>query len=485
MDKHNCRKCDLSDSADNMVGCDTCETWLHYKCAGVSDSIADPERCWQCDGCKGALDSFSKISIASSRASKRSSRAELSLQMLQEQRMLKLKMLAEEDDARKRQVAEEEEMRQKLQAEEEERRKQQQIEDADRRKQRAAEDEDMRKRRLAVEELFLSQKYELAIAEMDEEEEGTSRRSKLSSRAGKDKVQKWLSKTEQNETHQLIQDLCRVEPGVQQSTEPPSTVQSKPTSTELSMAATKVTVSAPTYHTPQSSSTPQNVISGTVSEPTKTSIQVSMVATKVTVSAPTYQTPQSSSTPHNVVSGTVIEPKTTLPCNTSYPGDFVIQPGRTQSLATTQMYVPPCPPASVLPQVLYVQSCPSTTIIDAPRKLPLYPSVTDFSTPLYESSHLQKNVYSTPNVAPVFPPSTFTTPVMYTANLHHRTTRMSAFEQERMPIPATSLTSRYQAYPSIATVPITNLNPKNLRPGTIECFDGITLKHVDLQMQKT
>lgn len=48
----NCVKCDRPDTADNLVGCDVCESWMHYDCAGVTDSIANSNRTWKCDRCR-------------------------------------------------------------------------------------------------------------------------------------------------------------------------------------------------------------------------------------------------------------------------------------------------------------------------------------------------------------------------------------------------------------------------------------------------
>ncbi|XP_055643786.1 uncharacterized protein LOC129779990 [Toxorhynchites rutilus septentrionalis] len=137
--KH-CTKCDRPDSADNLVGCDTYETWMHFGCAGVTDSIADANRSWKCDQCciEDTM-TQSRVSTGRSGSSKCSSRVELSLQMLEEQKALRMKRIMEE-------------------------------------------------------EKFLKQKYELLIAEADNAEEESSRNTKLSSRASRVKVQSWLSK---------------------------------------------------------------------------------------------------------------------------------------------------------------------------------------------------------------------------------------------------------------------------------------------------
>lgn len=44
----NC-KCTRPDSFDNMIMCDKCEEWLHFKCAKIT---RDPETEWFCSDCK-------------------------------------------------------------------------------------------------------------------------------------------------------------------------------------------------------------------------------------------------------------------------------------------------------------------------------------------------------------------------------------------------------------------------------------------------
>lgn len=95
-EKH-CGKCDRRDSVDDLVTSDRCGIWMHFQCAGVTDLIADPDRSWRCDRCRSHKDSesVSKISIGTSCSSRRSTRLEISIQMVEEQRRLKLQQLAE------------------------------------------------------------------------------------------------------------------------------------------------------------------------------------------------------------------------------------------------------------------------------------------------------------------------------------------------------------------------------------------------------
>nr|XP_029720536.1 uncharacterized protein LOC109419047 [Aedes albopictus]XP_029720537.1 uncharacterized protein LOC109419047 [Aedes albopictus]XP_029720538.1 uncharacterized protein LOC109419047 [Aedes albopictus] len=153
--KH-CAKCDRPDTVDNLVGCDTCETWMHFGCAGVSDSIADPNRSWKCNRCRplgeGSV-AQSQYSVGRSTSSHRSSRVDLNLRLMEEQKAIRMRRILEEEAA---QVA-------------------------------------ARKKIAEEEEHFLKQKYALLLAEADGAEDGSSRRSRLSSRASREKVQSWLS----------------------------------------------------------------------------------------------------------------------------------------------------------------------------------------------------------------------------------------------------------------------------------------------------
>ncbi|XP_055605881.1 uncharacterized protein LOC129754048 [Uranotaenia lowii] len=46
---HNCQECDRNDSFDNMVQCNFCPSWWHFKCAGVDATVEN--RTWKCKNC--------------------------------------------------------------------------------------------------------------------------------------------------------------------------------------------------------------------------------------------------------------------------------------------------------------------------------------------------------------------------------------------------------------------------------------------------
>ncbi|XP_062539189.1 uncharacterized protein LOC134207496 [Armigeres subalbatus] len=207
--KH-CSKCDRPDTADNLVGCDLCDTWMHYGCAKVTDSIADVNRSWKCERCRGREEDTISRATTSSR---RSSRAELGLMMMEEQKALRLRRIMEEEAAK------------------------------------AA----ARNRIADEEERFLRKKYELLLAEADEAEDGVSRKSKLSSRASREKVRSWLSEQEVGTAQQGTVPASKRAPSpstmlAQQSTIP------IPTTTPVFAASTPVIVEP---H-PASTSTPNS-----------------------------------------------------------------------------------------------------------------------------------------------------------------------------------------------------------------------------------
>ncbi|XP_055604612.1 uncharacterized protein LOC129752852 [Uranotaenia lowii] len=95
---HNCFMCTRTDSADNLVGCDDCSAWAHFDCAGVNASVKD--KSWKCNTCC-AKDKAKDPSKARSRTSRRSSRVDENLQMLEEQQQIELQALDEEEAERR------------------------------------------------------------------------------------------------------------------------------------------------------------------------------------------------------------------------------------------------------------------------------------------------------------------------------------------------------------------------------------------------
>lgn len=49
----NCMLCEENDSTDDMVQCDMCDVWAHYRCAGVTDTVQNES--WNCSKCSITL----------------------------------------------------------------------------------------------------------------------------------------------------------------------------------------------------------------------------------------------------------------------------------------------------------------------------------------------------------------------------------------------------------------------------------------------
>nr|XP_029715821.1 formin-like protein 13 [Aedes albopictus] len=94
--RSDCVRCDRRNGEDSMVQCDTCQTWWHFACAGVTDSIND--RSWSCPKCQvddlGSSVSHSRRSRASN-SSVKSARVNLQLEKLEELQAMKEKFIEE------------------------------------------------------------------------------------------------------------------------------------------------------------------------------------------------------------------------------------------------------------------------------------------------------------------------------------------------------------------------------------------------------
>ncbi|XP_062533345.1 uncharacterized protein LOC134202334 [Armigeres subalbatus] len=139
-DSRHCKKCTKPDEADNMVGCDACDAWEHYGCAGVSDSIADSNRSWKCESCKRPAQITSapesSVSAYTSASSKKSRQAQLRLELLEQQNQVRMRKLEEE-------------------------------------------------------ERYLKEKFEI-LMQFEEEDEIISNRSKVSARSKQERLENWL-----------------------------------------------------------------------------------------------------------------------------------------------------------------------------------------------------------------------------------------------------------------------------------------------------
>ncbi|XP_062541285.1 uncharacterized protein LOC134209311 [Armigeres subalbatus] len=78
--RSDCVKCDRINGEESMVQCDICQTWWHFACAGVSDSIEN--RAWSCANCQvDEIASVASGSRASHTSGKSGNSARINLQL--------------------------------------------------------------------------------------------------------------------------------------------------------------------------------------------------------------------------------------------------------------------------------------------------------------------------------------------------------------------------------------------------------------------
>lgn len=108
-----CGTCGDSGITTQMVGCDSCDVWLHHTCAGITDPSKNPDSSWLCERCKNEDEvnttEMSTVKSIHTTSSRRSRTAELDLKLLDDIHQMKLKHLAEDEAARKARMLEEEE----------------------------------------------------------------------------------------------------------------------------------------------------------------------------------------------------------------------------------------------------------------------------------------------------------------------------------------------------------------------------------------
>ncbi|XP_055622802.1 PH domain-containing protein DDB_G0287875-like [Toxorhynchites rutilus septentrionalis] len=86
---HHCKVCNRPDEIDDMVACDSCNSWWHFNCAGVHESICD--RSWRCNNC-------TNVSVSAGSMRSTTSSARLRLQQLQEKKELEDRLQKEKSE---------------------------------------------------------------------------------------------------------------------------------------------------------------------------------------------------------------------------------------------------------------------------------------------------------------------------------------------------------------------------------------------------
>ncbi|XP_055590411.1 uncharacterized protein LOC129742523 [Uranotaenia lowii] len=209
--------CSLCKDPDNnhMVQCDRCQSWYHYQCVGVGDSVAD--RSWLCPSCDKHSttvapetlrknESKSQRSKASTSTSVKAAKAALDLQQLQEQKQLELQRIQEETIQAEKEVAL---AKSRLESEKKQREKEAALEKKrleDERKRQEAEEEferlQLKKETIRqealrkLEEKFLAEKYRILNAQLDEDGSSKSGCSEFSGRRTKQWVEDLLKNHE-------------------------------------------------------------------------------------------------------------------------------------------------------------------------------------------------------------------------------------------------------------------------------------------------
>ncbi|XP_055604719.1 uncharacterized protein LOC129752952 [Uranotaenia lowii] len=166
-----CSACTAPDN-DGMVQCDHCDTWWHYACVGVGESIS--ERSFTCPACQKATVMDSRPEPATPRGetivptralthnsiTSSKTRARLTLQRLEAEKTLREKQLDFErrDDARRRE------------------------------QERLEKEAQFERRQLQLEEEFMKKKLQ---ALEDEEDAVSETRSRKSAQSGINKVEEW------------------------------------------------------------------------------------------------------------------------------------------------------------------------------------------------------------------------------------------------------------------------------------------------------
>nr|XP_029713566.1 uncharacterized protein LOC115257763 [Aedes albopictus] len=162
----NCRACNQPDEADSqMVQCNGCRHWYHFRCAAVGDSIANDSRIYLCGFCSASpAASVSQSTTASAREAK----LRLEMQRLAEEKELRARLLAEKE----KQERDMNEMAMRLEKE---------------RRDKAISD------MMVLEKEFIDKKYQLLQARLEEDDDGRSIRSHRSAGHGVAKVREWMN----------------------------------------------------------------------------------------------------------------------------------------------------------------------------------------------------------------------------------------------------------------------------------------------------
>lgn len=163
-EESNCAMCDRPDWVDKMVECGSCMQWIHFRCAGVTDSIEFKD--WTCRSCL-------PISVSSkSRSKSASSSVQKSIEQmrLEEEQKIRKKRFLREKALEKKRIEQEQAAEQRQIVEEE-----------------------------ALERTFLEERIVLLEKQQSEASDGKSSLSRTSCQNSNEKVSQWISSQGQME----------------------------------------------------------------------------------------------------------------------------------------------------------------------------------------------------------------------------------------------------------------------------------------------
>ncbi|XP_062703662.1 uncharacterized protein LOC134286107 [Aedes albopictus] len=170
MDRH-CPLCTEPDSPVSMIDCARCQKRYHHSCAGVQDDNPGTSSTYYCRLCvpRDPAPSVSMSKSASTTASAREARLQLEMLQLEEEKrvheMLMVQRAEAEKQLQERAMQLERERSEKAIAE-----------------------------KIELEKVFITRKYDLLRAQVEESEDGRSVRSRRSSVKSIEKVQRWIDK---------------------------------------------------------------------------------------------------------------------------------------------------------------------------------------------------------------------------------------------------------------------------------------------------
>ncbi|XP_058811010.1 uncharacterized protein LOC131675893 [Topomyia yanbarensis] len=247
---NHCMYCQDPDDVDDMVQCDICQMWAHFRCAGVSDDIKDSP--WSCAKCCNQLRIPKQSKKTAKRAGARSeggsvrsavSALDASLRQLEEEqllqerpfsedRVLRMKRLEMERVLKEKRLQQEKELLDKEQQQERELQNRLLEQEREMLGKRLADEVAFQKRRQALRQQFQEQMESLKEFADDDGAVGGDafeERSQAKGLSSKKKVQNWLF--EQDRTHGKQEDTMVDPRGAYPKESRGQVIERKPTST--------------------------------------------------------------------------------------------------------------------------------------------------------------------------------------------------------------------------------------------------------------